>query len=166
MPRPVTRRSGFGSTAIHPASTLLREARFAKRPLPENRVLERLGSSKTDHSFRLDLDGLARLRIAAHAGFAMRLHDAPDIRNDELARAALSFLDRQLEQLFKELRGDLLGCAHFFGHVRDNLGLAQWFCHLVSFSSSELRLRMWRHAAKRASQARRALYGRSHRNAR
>ena len=52
------------------------------------------------------------------------------------------------------------------GDVRDNLGLAQWFCHLVSFSSSELRLRMWPHASERSSHARRALYGRSPRNAR
>jgi len=33
--------------------------------------------------------------------------------------------------------------------VRHNLGLAQWFCHLVSFSSSELRLQMRRHGAVR-----------------
>jgi hypothetical protein len=33
------RRSGFGTAAIHPARTLLGKIRFAKRVLPENRVL-------------------------------------------------------------------------------------------------------------------------------
>src|SRR4029077_19163479 len=105
-------------------------------------------------------------RIAPHARLAVRLHDASDVRNDEFARAALGFLHCQLEKFFEELRGDLLGRAHFFGDVRDNLGLAQWFCHLVSFSSSELRLQTRRHASKRTSHARRALYGRSPPNAR
>jgi hypothetical protein len=36
------------------------------------------------------------------------------------------------------LRRDLLRRSDFFGDVRDDLGLAHWFCHLVSFSSSEL----------------------------
>src|SRR5579864_7553913 len=163
---PANRLSGFGTTAIHPARRLLQKVRFANRLGTENRVLEGLCGAKTNNGFRLDLDRFARLRIAAHARLAVRLHDASDVRNDELAGAALGFLDRQLEQFFKELRGDLLGSAHFFGDVRDNLGLAQWFCHLVSFSSSELRLRTRRHTAKRASRARRALYGRWPRNAR
>src|SRR6202166_1009070 len=166
MPRSDNRRSGFGTTARHPARTLLRKVWLAKRLRTENRVLEGLCGTKTNNGFPLDLDCFARLRIASHARLAVRLHDASDVGNDELARAALGFLDRQLEQFFEEQCGDLLGRAHFFGDVRDNLGLAQWFCHLVSFSSSELRLRMWLHASKRARHARRALYGRSGPNAR
>src|ERR1700680_1663590 len=154
---PANRLSGYGTTARHPARTLLRKVWFANRLRTENRVLEGLCRAKTNHGFRLDLDRFACLRIAAHARLAMRLHDASDVRNDELARAAFGFLHRQLEQFFAELRGDLFGCAHFFGDVRDNLGLAQWFCHLVSISSSELRLQTRRHAAKRTSHARRAL---------
>src|SRR3984957_10692359 len=163
---PANRLSGYGTTARHPARALLRKIRFANRLRTENGVLEGLCGAKANNGFRLDLDRFARLRIAAHARLAVRLHDASDVRNHKLARTALGFLDRQLEQLFKELRGDFLGSAHFFGDVRDNLGLAQWFYHLVSFSSSELRLHTRLHAAKRTSHARRALYGRSPRNAR
>src|SRR5579863_5869459 len=166
MPRPGNRRSGYGTTARHPARALLKKIRLAKLVLTENRVLERLCRAKTNNGFRLDLDRFARLRIAAHARLAVRLHDASDVRNHELARAALCFLDRQLEQFFKELRRHLLGRADFVGDMRDDFGLAQWFCHLFPFSSSELRPLTCRQASKHASRARRALYGRSPPNAR
>src|ERR1700693_2999083 len=101
---PANRLSGFGTTARHPARTLLQKVRFAKSLFLENGVFEGLCGAKTNNGFRLDLDRFARLRIAAHARLAVRLHDASDVRNDELAGAALGFPDRQLEQLFKELR--------------------------------------------------------------
>src|SRR6202049_3359796 len=126
MPRPDNRRSGFGTTARHPARTLLRKVWFAKRLRTENRVLEGLCGTKTHNGFRLDLDRFARLRIASHARLAVRLHDASDVGNDELARAALGFLDRQLEQFFEELRRDFLWCPDLVGHVRNDLGLAHW----------------------------------------
>src|ERR1700693_4527211 len=101
---PASRLSGYGTTARHPARALLQKVWFAKPGLPENGVLEGLCGAKANNGFRLDLDRFARLRIAAHARLAVRLHDASDVRNDELAGAALGFPDRQLEQLFKELR--------------------------------------------------------------
>src|ERR1700687_1096783 len=106
---PAYRLSGFGTTARHPARTVLREFWFAKRLFSENGVFEGLCGAKTNNGFRLDLNRFARLRIAAHARLAVRLHDASDVRNDELARPAFGFPDRPLEQFFEELRRGLLG---------------------------------------------------------
>src|SRR5215472_5119484 len=153
------RRSG--TEARHPAHTLIRKFGPVKLVLTEYGVLQRFCGAQTHNGFRLDLDRFARLGVAANARLAMRLHDAPYIRDNELARAALGFLDRQLEELVEELARHFLWRANFVGHVCDDLGLAEWFCHLVSLSSSELRLQMCPPASKPASRARRALYGRS-----
>src|SRR6266699_419493 len=127
---------------------LSRQTLFAKRRLTENGVFERFCRAETHDCLRLDLDRFASLRIAAHARLPVRLHRASDVRNDEFARSALGFLDRQLEQFFEELRRDFLRRPDLVGHVRDDLGLAHWFCHLVSFSSPELIMQARRPASK------------------
>ena len=67
----------------------------------------------------------------------MNVHEHVEV-SDRQGVTLIRFLDRQLEQFFEELRRDFLRRTEFAGHVRDDLGLAHWFCHLVSFSSSEL----------------------------
>jgi len=75
------------------------------------------------------VDRLTRLRIAAHARLAVRLHRTSDVGDDELARSALALLYRQLEQLIEERRCDFLPRADLPSQMRDNLGLAHWLSH-------------------------------------
>src|SRR5215467_8047918 len=107
-----------------------------KSKLLQNRILENLRRAQANDSLGLDLDGLAGLRIAAHARLTMCLHHASDAGNDELACRTLGFLHRELVQLFEEGRRLLLGCAELLGEVSDDLGFAHWLsCHLVCLSS-------------------------------
>src|SRR5581483_6311166 len=113
---------------------LRRESRTRRGKLLQDRVLERLRCAQPDHRLGLDLDGLAGLRIAAHARLAVRLHRAADVRNHEFARATLAFLFPQLEKLLKKERGGLLRCATLFGESCHDLALAHWLgCHLFPF---------------------------------
>src|SRR5579864_4086659 len=99
--------------------------------LLQDRVLERLRRAQTNHGLGLDLDRFARLGVAAHARLAVRFYGASDIRDDELARAALALSHRKLEKLFKKERRGFLRRATLFGHMRQDFGLAHRFGHLV-----------------------------------
>src|ERR1041384_3543743 len=115
---------------------LLRATPLREPRLLQNRVLESLRRAQAHHGLGLDLDRFAGLRIAAHAGLAVRFHNAADPWNDEFARGTLGFFHRKLVQLFKKESRLLLGCAEFFGDMRNDLGLAEWLsCHLVCLSS-------------------------------
>jgi len=46
-------------------------------------ILRSLGYAELHHGLGLNLNRLAGLRIASHAGFAVRLHQAADAGNDE-----------------------------------------------------------------------------------
>src|SRR5277367_5842712 len=70
--------------------------------LLENGILERFRWAQADDGLRLDLDRFTGLRIAAHASLAVRLDDAAESRNDELASATLGFFHGELEKLFEE----------------------------------------------------------------
>src|ERR1700761_5979477 len=88
-----------------------------KRKLLQNGILERFRRAQADDGLRLDLDRFTGLGVAAHASLAVRLDDAAESRNDELARAALGFFHGELEELFEEESCGLLGSAGFFGEV-------------------------------------------------
>src|SRR5439155_13746828 len=106
------------------------------RKLLQNRVFQSLCRAQAHDCLGLDLDRFAGLGIAAHARLAVRLHNAADSRNDELARGTLGFFHRKLVQLFKKERRLLLRCAELLGDMRNDLGLAEWLsCHLVCLSS-------------------------------
>src|SRR2546426_2149985 len=92
--------------------------------LREGGVLEGLGSAQAHHGLGLDLDGLAGLRVAAHARLAVGFHRAADIGDDEFSRSALALSYRQLEELFKKHRCSLLRGAALFSNVRYDLRLA------------------------------------------
>src|SRR5579863_10720336 len=99
-------------------------------------VLERLRRAQANYGLGLDLDGFARLRVTAHARLAVRFHGAADVRNNELARTALAFLNREFKELFEKERRGFLGCGALLGDVRHDLALAHWLgCHLVCLSS-------------------------------
>src|SRR5260370_36680960 len=99
-----------------------------KLRLLQDGVFKRLRRTQANHGLRLDLDRLAGLWVAAHARLAVRLHDAADPRDHELARCALGFLHCELEKLFKELSGGFLPCAAFLAYGSPNLGLAPLLC--------------------------------------
>ena len=48
-------------------------------------VFECLRRAQANHGLGLDLDGFARLRVAAHARLAVRFHGAADIGDDVLS---------------------------------------------------------------------------------
>src|SRR5262249_48712600 len=107
--------------------------------LLQNSVLEGLGRAQTNNGLRLDLDGFAGLRIAAHARLAVRLHHASDSGTNELACGTLGFFHGELVQLFEEERRLLLWTAELLGEVCNDLGFAEWLsCHLVCLSSCKL----------------------------
>src|ERR1700688_3479297 len=112
----------------------------APEVLLQDGVFECFRCAQTHNGLGLDLDGLARGRIATQTRLAMRLDGAADARDYKLARA-LGLFHSQLEQFVEESHGLLLGNglfrrAYLLSDVRNNLGLAQRICHRVAFSSS------------------------------
>src|SRR6266446_1922943 len=97
---------------------------WAQPELREGGVLEGLGSAQAHHGLGLDLDGLAGLRVAAHARLAVGFHRTADIGDDEFSRSALALSYRQLEELLKKHRCGLLRGAALFSNVRYDLRLA------------------------------------------
>src|SRR5579859_2495551 len=97
----------------------------------QNRVFEGLCGPQTYYRLRFDLDGLAGLGVAAHAGFTMGFDCTSEVRNDEFARAALAFLHGQFEELFKKRTDCLFRRVALLRQMAHYLGLAHWLCHLV-----------------------------------
>src|SRR5712691_5350702 len=107
-----------------------RALNFLPRKLLQNGVFERLRCAQTHHRLGLDLDGLAGLRVAAHARLAVRFHGAAEVRNHELTGCALALSHRELEELFKKERRDFLRSAALFREMRHDFRLAHWLgCH-------------------------------------
>src|ERR1700719_812383 len=99
----------------------------------QNRVFEGLRGPQTYYRLRLDLDGLAGLGVAAHARFTMGFDCTSEVWNDEFARAALAFLHRQFEELFKKCTHRLFRRLALLRQMAHYLRLAHWLCHLVLF---------------------------------
>src|SRR2546422_973936 len=110
----------------------------------KHRGLKRLSWAQPHDGLGLDLDRLASLRVAAHARLAMRLHRSPEIGDDELARATLQLLHRQLEQFVEERRCGLLRRAQLAGDICHDLGLAHWLCHQLESPPQKWVLRFLR----------------------
>ena len=96
--------------------------------LLQNGVFESLRSAQPDDRLRLNLDCLARGRVATHASLAVCLYSAANAGNYEFS-GTLGFFNSQLEQFIKEgrnllLRNWLFGCADLVTQVRNDLGLA------------------------------------------
>src|SRR5260370_8382416 len=62
---------------------------FLPRKLLQYRVFERFCGAQAHHRLGLDLDGLAGLRVAAHARLAVRFSAAPDFLNTQFSPPAL-----------------------------------------------------------------------------
>src|SRR5712692_5957300 len=85
-----------GQNAIPPGMRPHRSNAQRRARLAEHSVFEGLGWAQPHDGLGLDLDGLAGLRVAAHARLTVRLHRTAQPGDDELARAALEFFHRQL----------------------------------------------------------------------
>src|SRR5579863_6612811 len=96
-----------------------------------NDVLCSLGDTELHHGLCFDLDGLARLRVAADSGFALRLHQAADTGNDEDA-VLLGFLDRSLGKQIEKRGRLLVGQLELLGQVPGKSSLGKSSCHVCS----------------------------------
>jgi len=85
----------------------------------------------------LDLDRFTGLRIAAHAGFAVRLDDAAESRDHEFARGCpLASFTASLKSSSKKSAAVFLGVPAFSAMCETTLVFAQRLgCHLVFLSS-------------------------------
>src|SRR5262245_36822739 len=93
------------SRASLPGSASVRYASpSAPLLLPKHRVLQALGESELHHALRGDLDGLARLGVAAHPRLAIGEHEAPEAGKDE---DVLRLLGREGQKAVHQI-GDLL----------------------------------------------------------
>src|SRR5262252_5675871 len=117
------------SRASSPGSSRGRKARPSQLLLlSKHRVLQALGQAELHHALGGNLDRLARLRIAAHAGLAVGEHQAPEVR---LHEDVLGFLDGERLELLEELHHLLLGETALLGEMSDGGGLGHGFCHSV-----------------------------------
>ena len=66
-----------------------------------DRVFRGLGDAELHNGLRLDLDGFAGLRVASHAGLAVRLHQAAQAGDDEYA-VLLGLFDRGVGQVLQK----------------------------------------------------------------
>ena len=69
--------------------------------LGSDRVLRSLGDAELHDGLGFDLDGFSGLRIASHAGFAMRLHETAQAGHDEHA-VLLGLFDRGVGQVLQK----------------------------------------------------------------
>src|ERR1700675_2283117 len=96
------------------------------RKLLQNGVFERLRSAQTHDRLGLDFDGLAGLRVAAHACLAVRFHGAAEVRDHKFSRSALALFHRKLKELFKKERCGFLGSGALLREMRHDFRLAHW----------------------------------------
>src|SRR5208337_2338027 len=96
-----------------------------------------------------DLDGLAGLRVAAHASLAFRLYQAADA-GDYKDAVLLGLLDSGFREQLEAGSGLLVGDFQLLGHVPDQGGLGHSSCHaMFSFWASPQGCRVVGFAAKR-----------------
>src|SRR5215510_14702258 len=108
------------SRASRPGSSRGRKARPSQvLLLSKHRVLQTLGQAELHHALGRDLDRLARLRVASHAGFAIGEPQTPEVRQHE---DVLGFLDGESFELLEEVHDLLLREAALLGEVGDGGG--------------------------------------------
>src|SRR5580692_2065377 len=100
------------------------------RFLGSDRVLGGLGDAELHHGLGLDLDRFAGLRIASHAGFAVRLHQAAQSRHDEHA-VLLRLFDGGIGQVLQERRRLLVVEFILLRQKADELRFSQTRCHVL-----------------------------------
>src|SRR5579863_4146209 len=103
----------------------------SKLLLGRDRVFRGFGDAELHDRLGLDLDRFAGLGIAAHAGFAVRLHQAAETGNDEDA-VLLGFFDSGVREMLQERRRGFVGELSLLGELPDQLS----FCQTCSHTSS------------------------------
>src|ERR1700723_4739476 len=100
------------------------------RFLGSDRILGGLGDAELHHGLGLDLDRFAGLRIASHAGFTVRLHQAAQSRHDEHA-VLLRLFDGGIGQVLQERRRLLVVEFILLRQKADELRFSQTRCHVI-----------------------------------
>src|SRR5579862_4327608 len=91
-------------------------------------VLGGLRDAELHDGLGLDLDLFAGLRVAAHAGLALCLHEAAEARNHEYA-VLLGFLDRGVREQIQESSGLLVCELGLLCESTDQSGFGHCCCH-------------------------------------
>src|SRR5215469_7346275 len=94
--------------------------REMKLLLRSNRVLGSLGDAELPYRLRLDLDRFAGLRIAAHAGFPVCLHEAAQPRHGE-DTVLLGFFDGGVGEMLEKCRRGFVVDLGLFGELPNKL---------------------------------------------
>src|SRR5579864_5359068 len=96
--------------------------------LGRDRVLRGFRDAELHNGLGLDLNGLAGLRVASHAGFTVRFHQAANAGNDEYA-ALLGFFNRGVGQMLQERRRGLVVNLRLLRQVTYELCFGHARCH-------------------------------------
>src|SRR5262245_59328148 len=103
--------------------------RFPLLLLPKHRVLQALGQTELAHALGRDLDGLARLGIAADARLAIGQHQLAESREHELS-ALLRLTRGEGQRLVEHTLDLLLREARLLGEMRQRRGLCNGLRHV------------------------------------
>src|SRR5262245_8236932 len=146
-PHPATRLAAAGaqapaklnreSGASHGADSFSYLTPLSLLLLAKHRVLQRLGEAKLHDALRGDLDGLPRLRVAAHTRLAVGEDETTEVGKDE---HVLGFLGGEREELIHHVVDLLLRQRRLLRHVRDDGGLGHRFRHVWSSWSEDVRV--------------------------
>src|SRR5579864_467546 len=125
---PITRKSG---------------ARWGPRLLAfgSDRVFGCFCDAELHNGLGLDLNGFAGLRIASHAGLAVRLHQTAEAGDDEHA-ILLGLFYSGVSEVIEERCRDFVVDIEFFGHVPNQLGLGHASCHETSSLKDRLNVEL------------------------
>src|ERR1700690_3760414 len=122
---------------IRKASTMLAFLRARTNPsrtssacllLRCDRVLGGFRDAELHNGLRLDLNRFAGLRVASHAGFAVRFHQAAQSGHYEYA-VLLGLFDRRVSEVFQERCSGLVVGAEFLGQMTGELSFGYTTSH-------------------------------------
>src|SRR6266481_5346837 len=112
---------------IHPTFAD-RSVRATLRFLRRDRVLRGLCHAELYDRLRLDLNWFASLRVASHAGLAMRLHEAAEAGHNEHT-ILLRFFNRRVCQVLQKRRDRFVVGFKLFGQVPGELSFGHTRSH-------------------------------------
>src|ERR1700730_10489245 len=102
--------------------------RATLRFLRRDRVLRGLCHAELYDRLRLGLNWFAGLRVASHAGLAMRLHEAAEAGHNEHT-VLLRFFNRRICQVLQKRRDCLVVGFELFSQLSGELSFGHTRCH-------------------------------------
>src|SRR5208283_1454973 len=128
----MTSEQGKGRLASRPF--LVSKFSRARAPAPHtlllrgDRVFRGLRHAELYDRLGFDLNRFAGLRVAPHAGLAMRLHQAAETGHNEHT-VLLRLFNRRVGQVLQKSRGSLVVEFELFGQMPSELSLGHTRCH-------------------------------------